>query len=628
MDLLQAKDRLAAAIELRNTSQHPQATESFFSLVKDLDGAKDPDVRKVLAEATVNLGYLIAQDGNAAFAIAVFDRVITQLPEVGYFAVHATVAKADLLREGGHSTEAAACYEQARDSARSRIDELPELASLLGSALMQLGLLYAAEGRTDDAVAAYDEIVARFPQPAGEMLSTVVQARYNRAVVLRNAGRVDAEPAYRTIVEDYAGSDEPEIQRYAAMAEYNLGLVQLKRDDAQAAVDTFQGMVGHFGAASDPVVRQRLAKGFYCRLTILSKAGEGMASTQACSELLQRFSEDHDEVIRQIVAGARRRQRLIVGLSEGRFNGASVVADLDPALRLAMEDGGGGHIHDVLNIIEYPEQHSPAEPLTLEEVIKAVNGPRYAAAEGASPSEQDFAARRNLLLAQLERDLAGHLRCATILRAYLDCNEPFALYLRNFDFEGYLATGVDAGRKIRASLQFAGDDHFESQLSETLGSEIQFLGVGNNAPLRPDAASMIPRMMLSNDGWQDVVEELIRAASVVVMHMSRLTNGVRWEIDAVQRCSATERTIVVLSPPVEVEGPQVIAMAYYGADPSPGQPVTKDSPELAPFHRVIQDAELTGDVAGKPWVSDLLTGIHDIRSLPPEARPRWDGVVF
>jgi tetratricopeptide (TPR) repeat protein len=254
MDLLQAEDRLAAAIELRNTSQHPQATESFFSLVKDLDGATDPDVRKVLAEATVNLGYLIAQDGNAAFAIAVFDRVITQLPEVGYFAVHATVAKADLLREGGHSTEAAASYERARDSARSRIDELPELASLLGSALMQLGLLYAAEGRRDDAVAAYDEIVRRFPQPAGEMLSTVVQARYNRAVVLRDAGRVDAELAYRTIVEDYAGSDEPEIQRYAAMAEYNLGLVQLKRDDAQAAVDTDRaGMALHSDAAAKGV---------------------------------------------------------------------------------------------------------------------------------------------------------------------------------------------------------------------------------------------------------------------------------------------------------------------------------------------------------------------------------------
>jgi tetratricopeptide (TPR) repeat protein len=619
-----AQTRLAEAIRQRNAGDVRAATGAFAAITQDFAGAADAASRNAVAEALLNLGHLLGDAGDAPAALEAYDRLIDGYSDAVFSVAYAWLFKADLLRDAGQRGPALDAYTSVCSVARPHIDADPAFAKPLENALMNLGLLHTAAGRVDDAVAAFDEVVARFEQPGGPLLGAAVHARYNRAVVLRDAGRAEAVPAYQSIVDDYATAADAGLQRWAGLAAYNLGLLLAGQGNAPAAADAFEALNRHFADSADPVVRERLAKGLYARALLFAGAGAPADAAAACAEIAQRFADEPSPVMRSVVNGARRRARLWQGLTEATFDGASAVVDLDPAVRLALESSGAG-VAGVMNIIDDSDVGTRPEPLSLAEVVKAVQGPRYAADDDADIETKNWAAKRELLIAQLERDLKGHLRCGEILAAYLDASQPFALYLRSFDVEGYLSAATDdGGRALRVSVQFTDEGLLESSVAAGLGAALPFVGVGNNAPLRPDFEQKIPRMLLRNDGWQPVVEELIGAASLIVVHVVRLTPGVLWEIEAVQRIGAAERAVIVLSHERSVESISGVAEFLYGAGRSTHRLAAPDSPELAPFRRIIGEAEVTQDAATAPWAADLLAAVRAQRASPT----RWDGVVF
>lgn len=448
------------------------------------------------------------------------------------------------------------------------------------------------------------------------------------AARLKDAGRVDeALAAWQGLLDAHAASTAPALRREAARALYAMAWALVEGGAADQVVDGLAAQARPFDDCTDPVVRERVAKAWYLRAMALDGLERSGDAADACEDIVRRFAADGGDDIGRIVAGARHYERLIHGLARATFDGASDVVDLDPALRLAIE-AAGDKVAGVLNVIDDGGAATRPPPLTMAEVLEFLRGPRYEALPEADADARDWLAKRELIRSQLERDLAGHLRCADILHAHLTRRDPFALFLRNFDIEGYLARGHDGPRVVRLSLQFTAEGLLESRLASAVGALVPFVGVGNNAPVRPDFEQKIPRMMLANALWQGVVEELVRAASLIVMDVVRLTPGVIWELDTVRRLGAQDRTVVVLSEPRDTESIGAIAQAGYGAERPPHRPATKDSPELASFPRVVTDADVAGDMAQASWMADLLQDVRTEQATEPAARRRWDGVVF
>lgn len=623
-----AQGQLDQAVALVESGDGSAALKLLVELLRGLADTAEPAFAAIRARTLLQIAALLAGDRRDDLAQQALDRVINEHGGVLPSAVQARFAKAALVRKGGDKAAALAAYVRSCSEARPALASYPQLQEPLVHGLFCVAELQTESGHYAEAIAALDEIVARLGDQGDGCLEQVMLARYNRAVLLRDSGSPDAAAAYRGVADEGSTSSSDAVRRFAALATYNLGVLQLRRGDQAAALETFERMPCHFDTTSDPVVRLRLAKAMYFGAELLVGSGLQVA-LDAFAKVVQRFEGDDDENLRRIVSGARRRLRLMHGWARATFNGASAVPDLNPAVRLLMERGHGIGIGNVLNIIEEPVASGLEEPLTLAEVVEAVRAPRQEPPADADPELLEFAVRRNLLLAQLERDLQGHDRCGGVLRDYLERGEPFALYLRNFDLEGFVATGMEEGRRVKASLQFSGHEAVELRVAEILGRELPFIGVGNNAPLRPDALASIPRMMLTNDGWKDVVEEMIASAAIIVVHAARLTAGLSWEIDALQRMGAVDRSVIVLSTaPSEGTALAAFASTALGATSSPGLPVLADDPALVPFPHVIPDVELSDDVLARAWAAALLEPVHKLQALDPRARPRWDGVAF
>ena len=143
------------------------------------------------------------------------------------------------------------------------------------------------------------------------------------------------------------------------------------------------------------------------------------------------------------------------------------------------------------------------------------------------------------------------------------------------------------------------------------------LAVGNPAPVRPDYAYALPRLLLPNEHWQSVVEELIRAAAIVMVEIDRMAPGVLAELAIIERVGREQDTLIVISEASDLSALTPL-LAPYGAAMPHFAVARRDSPELASFPHVI--------VSGEPWPK-AIAPLERLSDLPSEG-VRWDGVAL
>jgi hypothetical protein len=134
---------------------------------------------------------------------------------------------------------------------------------------------------------------------------------------------------------------------------------------------------------------------------------------------------------------------------------------------------------------------------------------------------------------------------------------------------------------------------------------------------------MLPRLLLPNEHWQQVVEELIGAAAIVVVDVIRLTPGVLWELETIERLGKENDTVVILSPSRPEEDAVKVVEELYGVNRPEYPPAQRDSPSLAKFTRVIEGSELTDSVIDVPQFSDLIARVEQVQKLGPNERTPW-----
>ena len=532
----------------------------------------------------------------------------------------------------GRSAEAITTYEEMVKQADSYRGNDPMVLNCVAGGLINLGVLYGRADSIEKATAAFDEAVRRFAEHSSPTLQdSAAQALYNKAMVFRNAGRgSDAIAAFTNVVEQFADAPAEELRRWAGMAQYNKTIHLARLGDVEGSVRAAEEMAQRFATSTDPEIRVRLAKALYSRVLLIRDAGYAKESVEGCWDIQVRFKDDTNPEIRSVVAAARRFDRLTVALADPTFDAATGAMELDATIRLALDSETGQHVAGVVNVIMDGENPSGAgpQPLKLPEVLQFLQAGEEEPPPAEDREAQEFAVRRRLLREQLQRDLDGHVQCGKILADYLDRSEPFGLFLRNFDIEGYMSRGSGAPEPIRVSVQFTDRGLLEEQVAAEVGPKLPFVGVGNNMPVRPDFKQRLPRILLSNEHWQEVVEELIGAASIIVMDIVRLTPGVRWELDTVERLGKQDQTVVILSTPRREESVREVAEALCGLKRTEDPVGGPTDEEFRAFKRVIRESELPKNMADAPLISDLISDVERIQKTSPAERTRWDGIEF
>lgn len=583
-----AQKLLAHAVALRDSGRIEEAGAAFAEFYRRFAGSADPRVRLGVAEAVVNVGVLLMGASQPSAAVSAFDRVIREYAEAAESVAAALYNKGNVLMADGRFEGAA----QAFGELIRRFDDFADTwaANSVAGALCKRGIALAKQGQLDQALVALEDVVLRFGGSTDTgVLNHVASALYNRGIVLRDAGRMhEGVAAFTETATRFADSSAPELRRWAAMGLYNRSIDLARIGDAADSVASAEEMVRRFGDSNDPAVRERLAKALYSRALLIRHAGQIKDAVHAFWDIERRFANDQNPVVRAVLAAARRHDLFILASVNRVGHAATNIFQRDTF----------GHLEQAL---------------------------REAPPERTEDREQDLAFYREVVEKRLERDFAAHERAARILVRYLDEGEPYGLFLRNFDIEGFLRMGTAGGEAVRVSVQGPQEGAVEKYLASAL-KKISVLGVGNSNLVRPDFKHYLPKLELPYEYWQEVIEELVRAAELIILNIERLTPGVLLELDIVQHLGKQDQAIVVLSEPDALM--DALVESLYDVSPSEYPQAQRDSTRLSSFRRVVHEAQLPKLPENSPLFRDLLDHTDEIRRREPVERMRWDGIVF
>jgi tetratricopeptide (TPR) repeat protein len=561
------------------------ALGAFLELWERFEGSSDPEVRLDLAAAAVNIGVILMRDGESSTAIEVFDAVPRLYPEAEQSAAAALTSKISLLMSGDSVDEALTACGQLIERFGERSETWAQ--RYVAATLSNQAVILIQHGRFDEGCAVFDDFCRRFENSTIDIIQEdLVNVLYNKGVALRDWGKPEkAIEAFTKVVKRVADSDSTDSLRFAAVALYNRGLVQAQIGNFQASVDSAQELANRFRKSDDPVVRERMAKALYHRALILSNNGVIDEAIEGFASIATNFGNDQGPVIERVVAAARRR--------------AIFMALLEPA-------GNAKNNSFVESMF-----------MDLEDDV------RRAAPDKIEVFKHNLEWAHDFIDSLVKEDADSHQQALSILFKYLNEGIPFCLFLCSFDIEASFHTGSSKGRTLWAAIQkVKPGNSVEKQIAGNSEIKIPMIAIANNTPMNDLTERYLPRLELPNDGWQTVVEELIRAAEFVIINVTRLTPGILRELDILRRLDKSAQTIVFVSKADDLTFlPQALVNS-----PPPGPQASRESPELETFQLVLYDKSFQSEENPDPdqvRFSALLSEIERIRQM--KSGTMWEG---
>jgi hypothetical protein len=209
---------------------------------------------------------------------------------------------------------------------------------------------------------------------------------------------------------------------------------------------------------------------------------------------------------------------------------------------------------------------------------------------------------------QQASDARLHQQAEQVLSEYRTRGRPFALFLRNFDLEAYQARSQSGGVLI---VQQDEPGDVEPKLATALRGRLPVIGIANPSLVRPDFVHAIPKLLVADEHWRDVLSRLLLAADLVVMHLEQVTPGVAAELAAILELQRQDVVVIVLrSRPAEEQedGLAEGLMTFYGMDrpqaATPGPELLRRFP-----HVVLADEQPLEQLDAWPPFAELLARI-------------------
>ena len=356
--------------------QPDQAIEAYQQVIDRYGDDPDPAMRQIVATALLNKAVMVGQQGRRDEALETSQQLIDQFGGNPDSALHELVAKA-LLYQGvtladlQRPTEALASLKRAillyeemaaadpadaegLDSARQLLAEVSRIAA---QALLDQAVTLG-QHQPDQAIEAYQQVIDRYgddPDPA--MRKIVATALFNKAVTLAREELFEeaSEAIERAIplYEEMAAADPAdaedldsarqllaEVSRIAAQALLDQA-VTLGQHQPDQAIEAYQQVIDRYGDDPDPAMRQIVATAQFKKSVTLGKQGQQDQAIEAYQQVIDRYGDDPDPALRKIVAAALLNKAVMVG-QQGRRDEALETSqqligrygdDPDPALR-------------------------------------------------------------------------------------------------------------------------------------------------------------------------------------------------------------------------------------------------------------------------------------------------------
>jgi tetratricopeptide (TPR) repeat protein len=205
-------------------------------------------------------------------------------------------------------------------------------------ALLQKSTTLRQLGRSEQAIAAYDEVVERFGRfPALQFREQVARALLNKGIVLGQLDRAQQEiAAYDQLVERYGQASELELREQVARALLNKGVAlgQLGRREQEIAV--YDELVERFGEAPELELRKQVARALFNKGTF-GHMGRRDQEIAAYDELVARFGKSPELELREQVGRALLSKGVALRQLDRPEDAIAVYDELVARFRLAQE---------------------------------------------------------------------------------------------------------------------------------------------------------------------------------------------------------------------------------------------------------------------------------------------------
>jgi len=204
----------------------------------------------------------------------------------------------------GRSEEALAAYEEVV----RRFGEAnePALREQVAKALFNKGVRLGALGRSEEEIAVSEEVVRRFGEATESALrEQVAKALFNKGVALRESGRSEeAIAVYEEVVRRFGEANEPSLREPVAKALLNRSVMLCALGRYREAIAVSEEVVRRFGETTEPALREQLARALFSQGVALGELGRSEEEIAVYKEVVRRFGEATGAALREQVAKA------------------------------------------------------------------------------------------------------------------------------------------------------------------------------------------------------------------------------------------------------------------------------------------------------------------------------------
>ena len=210
--------------------------------------------------------------------------------------------KAYALGKLNRHEDAIAAYDDV--IARFGESDDPDLQEQVAIALFNKGADLGALNRHEDAIAAYDDVIARYGgSDAPALKEQVAMALFNKGAHLGALNRhEDAIAAYDDVITRYYGSDTSGLQEVVAKALFNKGLRLVILNRYEDAITAYDDIIARFGGSDAPALQEQVAKALYNKGGSLDTLNRHEDAIATHDDMIARFAGSDDLALQERVA--------------------------------------------------------------------------------------------------------------------------------------------------------------------------------------------------------------------------------------------------------------------------------------------------------------------------------------
>ena len=319
-------------------------------------GVTDPDVARISAMSLVNLGTAERKCGRQELGLKAYEQVLAECPEsndpeIKEQVAKAGVAKGRLLVTLTRREEALLAFRDVVTFADREGEEL-KLYSIVG--MRELSAELANQDKLQEAFDVYAGMFSRFKSgESKEIDRELAIAKFNNAVALHRVGRIDDElRCYLECDQIIEGDSLADLDHLLAIVLMNTGIVLGNLGSREAQIQAFDRLIDRFGDDARPDIKGSVARGELIRAFAYLDSNEEDLGTSGLASLVERYFNDSNDLIEQIVVQALLRLGDVYTKGNNYDEADSAYAKI--IFRLQGRDGdiGGRSIADVVRSVK------------------------------------------------------------------------------------------------------------------------------------------------------------------------------------------------------------------------------------------------------------------------------------